>query len=139
LKNRTEKIVEEQTLKSALAFLRSAKKTASLNKRRKPITEKQRAALKLHAYKPGQSGNPGGRPKYDVAAAIARAIFEQNEELVYNAFVRALSQGNAYTFDILANRGFGKITDKLEVSTDQELTQKLLDGRKRAAERNKKK
>jgi hypothetical protein len=30
----------------------------------------------LKPWKPGQSGNPGGRPKRDLAAEIARAIFE---------------------------------------------------------------
>ena len=35
-----------------------------------------------HRFKPGQNGNPGGRPERDIAAEIARAIFEKNPELI---------------------------------------------------------
>ena len=35
-----------------------------------------------HRFKPGQNGNPGGRPERDIAADIARAIFEKNPEWV---------------------------------------------------------
>lgn len=35
------------------------------------------------AWKPGQSGNPGGRPREDTAARIPRDILENNEELIY--------------------------------------------------------
>jgi hypothetical protein len=31
------------------------------------------------------SGNPGGVPKVDVAAQLARAILEDNQELIYKA------------------------------------------------------
>ncbi len=29
-------------------------------------------------FKPGQNGNPGGRPQRDIAVEIARAIFDKN-------------------------------------------------------------
>ncbi len=35
-----------------------------------------------HRFNPGQNGNPGGRPQRDIAANIARAIFEKNPELI---------------------------------------------------------
>ena len=35
-----------------------------------------------HRFKPWQNGNPGGRPQMDIAAEIARAIFEKNPELI---------------------------------------------------------
>jgi hypothetical protein len=36
----------------------------------------------LKPWKPGQSGNPGGRPKRDLAAEIARSIFERDPEAI---------------------------------------------------------
>ncbi len=35
-----------------------------------------------HRFKPGQNGNPGSRPQRDIAAEIARAIFDKNPELI---------------------------------------------------------
>ena len=58
---------------------------------------------------------PCGVPKHDVAAELARAIIEGNQELIYNAFVRALSKGNAYCFQVLADRGYGKLKERHEV------------------------
>jgi hypothetical protein len=36
----------------------------------------------LKPWKPGQSGNPGGRPKRDLTAEIARAIFGRDPEAI---------------------------------------------------------
>ncbi len=33
-----------------------------------------------HRFKPGQNGNPAGRPERNIAAEIARAIFEKNPD-----------------------------------------------------------
>jgi hypothetical protein len=71
--------------------------------------------LKPFQWKPGQSGNPGGR-KADLAKQIARAVFEENPEAVIRALSAALNKGNAYTFKELADRAYGKVTDKLEVT-----------------------
>ncbi len=48
-----------------------------------------------HRFKPGQNGNPGGRPQRDIAAEIARAIFEKNPELParYTRRLRRRAQG----------------------------------------------
>ena len=50
-------------------------------------------------------------PKYDVAAQLARAIIEGNQELIYKAFVKALSKGNAYCFQVLSDRGYGRLKE----------------------------
>jgi hypothetical protein len=34
----------------------------------------------LKPFKPRQSGNPGGRPKKDLASIIAREVFAENPE-----------------------------------------------------------
>jgi hypothetical protein len=77
---------------------------------------KKRSLANLKPWKPGQSGNPSGRPKNDVAREIAQAIFEENREALYEAFGKAALSGNAYTFKELAERAFGKVPDKVEMS-----------------------
>ena len=67
-------------------------------------------------FKPGQSGNPGGRPKNDLAREIAQAIFENDADAIYKAFREALLKGNAYTFKELAERAYGKVAQAVEVS-----------------------
>lgn len=69
-----------------------------------------------YRYKPGQSGNPSGRPKNDVAREIAKAIFENNREGAYNALAKALMKGSAQVFKELADRAYGKVTEKHELT-----------------------
>jgi HEAT repeat protein len=75
------------------------------------------ASLRAHIkpWLPGVSGNPGGRPKYDVAAQIARAVLEQNSPEAYKALSKSLLKGNAYVFKELAERGFGKLREQHEI------------------------
>lgn len=72
--------------------------------------------LKPYHFKPGQSGNPGGRKKNDVAAEIAQAIFSNNPEMIYQAFVKALKKGNPYAFQVLSDRAYGKVKEKQELT-----------------------
>lgn len=64
----------------------------------------------------GVSGNPGGKPKVDIAAEIARAVFSENREAIYKAMSKSLLKGNAYSFDVVACRGFGKLKETKEVT-----------------------
>jgi len=68
----------------------------------------------LKPWKPGQSGNPGGRPKRDLAAEIARAIFEQDSEAITRKFAAELRKGNARVFSALADRAYGKPRQQIE-------------------------
>jgi hypothetical protein len=79
-------------------------------------------------WKPGQSGNPSGRPKHDIAAEIAKAVFENNREALYLAYTKAALKGNAYAFKELADRAFGKLKERHEVEVSQyrELTDEQL-------------
>lgn len=67
------------------------------------------AKIKAFQFQPGQSGNPGGRPKRDEAAEIAKAIFEDNAPEIYKAMLKALQAGNSKAFTALADRGYGKV------------------------------
>ena len=71
-------------------------------------------AENLKPWKPGQSGNPGGRPKRDLAAEIARAIFERNPETIERAFSAELRKGNSKVFTALADRAYGKPRQQIE-------------------------
>jgi|SRR6185437_6329023 len=100
-------------------------------------TPKKRGRVEnLKPWKPGQSGNPGGRPKNDLAKEIAQAVFEQNGPAIYQAMGAALLKGNAYAFDVIACRAFGKLKEKVEHSVDEALLQRLAEGRKRASNHN---
>lgn len=136
---RTAHMVEESKEKEASSKL----STASIGARKGRGNKKGQTppqtlrALKLHAWKPGQSGNPGGRPKNDFAKEIAQAIFEKNPEALYRAYAKAMLKGNPYAFQVLADRAFGKISDKLEVTTEKDLLDALMAGRKRALAKKK--
>ena len=83
-------------------------------------------------WKKGQSGNPGGRKRGpDLAAEVAQAIFEGNPEAIYNAMLKALKKGNPKVYTALADRAFGKLTEKVEVVSGAALIERLNAGRKR--------
>lgn len=69
-------------------------------------------------WKPGQSGNPGGRPKNDMAQEIARAVFEKNPEIIYKAYAKALAKGQAFAFQVISDRAYGKLKETREIGND---------------------
>lgn len=71
-----------------------------------------------------------GRPR-DTAADISRKAFEKNEEEIYKAVVKSLLSGSPYAYDVHANRGYGKLKEKVEHSAADDLIKRLLEGRKR--------
>lgn len=75
-----------------------------------------RANLRPKPWPKGVSGNPGGKPGYDVAAKIARKVFELNEAEIYEGMAQEVLDGKPYAFDVLANRGYGKIKEKHELT-----------------------
>jgi hypothetical protein len=79
----------------------------------------------------GKSGNPGGMPGTDLAAAIARRAFEDNPGEILAGFADQLSKGNAYAFSVLADRGYGKLKEKIEHSGVIGLADRLANIRKR--------
>ena len=83
-------------------------------------------------WKPGQSGNPRGGTRHDLAAEIAKSCFENNAEALYKAFSKALLRGNAYAFKELADRAFGRLKERIEVDrgpyadmSEQDLQQRV--------------
>ncbi len=68
-----------------------------------------------YRFRPGQSGNPGGRPKRDLESEVARAVFEGNADAIYNAMLKALLKGDPEVFAALADRAFGKCSQRVEI------------------------
>ena len=50
-----------------------------------------------------------------MASEIAQAIFLNNPELIYRAYLKAVAKGNAYAFKELADRAFGKLKERVEL------------------------
>jgi hypothetical protein len=85
-----------------------------------------RSLANLRPWKPGESGNPkGGSARHDLASQLARAIFENNPQLVYEAFLKAIAKGNAYAFQVLADRAYGKLKETIhaEISPYHDLSE----------------
>ncbi len=84
-----------------------------------------------HRFKPGQSGTPGGRPKEDIASEIARRVFEENADAIYRAMLKALLKGDPEVFAVLADRAYGKLTQKVEIPGIENLPEALAEARAR--------
>jgi hypothetical protein len=97
---------------------------------------KQRDASRIASWRwqPGHCPNPGGRPKHDLSAEIARACFEQNAEALFKAYTKALLRGNAYAFKELSDRAYGKMTERVEYSNSEYRGQTEDDLQKRITE-----
>jgi hypothetical protein len=81
------------------------------------------------AWKTGQSGNPTGLPGTDLAALSARRFFEAHPEIEDFQVPKGF---NAYAFSVLADRGYGKLHEKHDVTVTGILALKLEEARRRA-------
>jgi hypothetical protein len=52
-----------------------------------------------------------------LAQEIARAIFEQDGQAIFNAFRKILRKGSPYGFQVLSDRAYGKLKERVEVDT----------------------
>lgn len=121
MRKTAEFIEESRNVKSLSSAKASGKRSG---RGRNPNSLKNLAPF---TFPKGVSGNPGGKPKFDVAAHIAQAILEKNQEAAYQALAKALLKGNAYVFKELADRAYGKIPNKHEVSGAINLTMEQVD------------
>jgi hypothetical protein len=71
-------------------------------------------------------------PKHDIAKEIAQAIFANNADMIYAAYTKMLRKGNAYAYQVLSDRAFGKLKERHEVEvgpyrdmTEDELKKRL--------------
>ena len=88
-----------------------------------------------HRFEPGQSGNPSGRPKRDLPAEIAQAVFEKHPKKIAEAMFKALMKGRAKVFKELADRGYGKVAETVILPGIAELPELMVEAQKRANEK----
>ena len=81
-----------------------------------------KATENLKSYKPGQSGNPAGRPKMpDLSEAIAKILNEEKDgKTALDAILAALrakaAKGDVRAAQELLDRGYGKSSQPIEHS-----------------------
>ena len=127
---------------------KTAKKKAIKQGKTKAKPPKGRGNVtNLKSWKPGQSGNPKGRPKKaDCLTSLLKAEIQKIDpedkegrthmELIVLATMRLAKAGNSVAFKELWDRLDGRVQDKLELTGGSALVERLIEGRKRAAERN---
>ncbi len=78
--------------------------------------------LTEHRFKPGQSGNPKGRPKGTTLTDRLRKLLDANEGEGAQAFVQTAydyaMKGDFRFWNAILERIDGKVTEKLEAVTD---------------------
>lgn len=68
-------------------------------------------------FQPGQSGNPGGRPKgISLSAILVDELSEARARTMIRAIIRKASKGDVRAFEQLIERIDGKVTDKLALA-----------------------
>ena len=98
-------------------------------------TVKTKRAAPPHAWKPGQSGNPGGRPKSKPITEMLRVIFDNPEtvEKIRENVKRTLTDkgmAGVILLSHITDRLEGKMPDEVTINdtrslSDEELEQKL--------------
>jgi hypothetical protein len=92
-------------------------KTATRTPKARKVSPKQLENL-VAPWKPGQSGNPGGRPKSDMRQVIARAVFENNASAIYKAYTELLLRGSAFGYQVVGEAGYGKLKESRDTGSD---------------------
>lgn len=132
MRKKTAQFIEEQKVSNSTVPKR--KRGRGPDRKPRKVSPKSLANLQGEKYRwpKGVSGNPSGMPGTDVAALIARRVIEGNQEETIAGFAKQLRGGNAYAFSVLADRGYGKVTQTVEVTGSIEIIKRLEAARKRA-------
>src|SRR5690349_11890178 len=118
----------EETKNSAQSPKTAPKTDGRKNNGRHPNS---RANL-VAPWTPGTIANPTGKNQHDESSEICQAVISGNKVAIYEALVRGILKGNFYGFDVVSNRAYGKLKEKIEHSASDELVKRLMEGRKRA-------
>ena len=89
--------------------------------------------LKEHQWKPGQSGNPAGRPKVDSITKAIRKLLDEgiNGKALYDAVARVAVQralqGDHRFWQYVVERSDGKVADNVNQSGEVQIRVKYED------------
>jgi hypothetical protein len=100
-------------------------------------SEKNKGLANLKPWKPGQSGNPDGRPKKKPVTEMYDRILADpaNLDAIEDAVVKALRRGNmAMVLQLkeMTDRVEGKVTQPIEADVTVNLADAIAEARKRA-------
>lgn len=116
---RTAQTIAQSQAVNSLKTAIDSKKRPPRGRDRKPRTVHPNSLANLKPYEPGQSGNPGGRPK-DESAEFARHTLRELYNRWLEGFAKRADQGDAYAFSVLSDRGFGKLKQGIIHTGDED-------------------
>jgi len=110
------------------------------NKKKHTLPE----AAKPYMFKPGQSGNPGGRPKGRSISAAMKALLNEVDPKTKKQLAEKLAQSiikgahkNPSFANIVLDRTEGKVIQDIRVGDLDNLPEEIAEARKRAAVKEK--
>lgn len=103
--------------------LRTAEKTAQKVDRRKSPPPEQLERLRQHAFPPGVSGNPTGRPKEIMGAAYRRALLRKIPNDAEGRIVADAIAEKMITLGLKGDvRAIAEVTDRIDGKPQQAVT-----------------
>jgi hypothetical protein len=96
--------------------------------------------LKPYQYKPGQSGNPSGRPRGLISAALIKQLRKSGGKdlaAIVEGIIRSARRGNPKSFSVIRDSVDGRPLQEvaMDASLDVSLAERLERARKRLTER----